>query len=124
MSTEIHTKALGQHLIIDYFRCGNNHVLSDPMMVEDIIKNAAAKMNATIVMSNFHHFSPLGVSGVLVIAESHITIHTWPEHDYVAMDIFYCGQLDIAAGLAYLDEVLAPQSTRKTQLHRGDLNEL
>jgi len=123
MKKEEEIKALGHHIIIDYSNCACK-TLSDPIFVEDLIKKAAIKMNATIVMSNFHHFSPLGVSGVLVIAESHITIHTWPEYDYVALDIFYCGVLDVETGLQYIHQVLKPEGKNVVALNRGILPDL
>lgn len=115
--------ALGQHLIIDYFKCDCDW-LSDPKWVETLITHTAEKMKATIVMSNFHHFSPLGVSGVLVIAESHITIHTWPEHGYVALDVFYCGELDIEAGLRYIHDTIKPTSVNRQTVLRGQHKDL
>jgi S-adenosylmethionine decarboxylase len=111
---------LGRHILIDYYGCKSD-ILADPNAVEVLIKSAASVMKATIIMSKFHHFSPLGVSGVLVIAESHITIHTWPEHGFVAIDIFYCGNLDIDEGLAYLQNELRPAHTTSNQVDRGVL---
>ncbi len=62
-------------------------------MVRDILVGAARACGATIVDVAFHEFNPFGVSGVVVIAESHISIHTWPEHRYAALDIFTCGDV-------------------------------
>ena len=118
MTENIEKSALGQHLIIDYFKCACD-ALSDPKFIEDLIIITAKKMNATIIMSNFHHFSPLGVSGVLVIAESHITIHTWPEHNYVALDIFFCGELDIEAGLDYFQTAIQSSQEKRQSIPRG-----
>jgi S-adenosylmethionine decarboxylase proenzyme len=112
------TQALGTHLIIDYYDC-KSEGLDNPEHVQHVIEAAAKEMGATIVASNFHHFSPLGVSGVLVIAESHITIHTWPEHNYAAIDIFYCGKLDIENGLNKLKAVLMSERIEMKELKRG-----
>lgn len=81
---------LGTHILIELYDC-NSKTLNDPQIVEDIMKDAAVKSGATIVSSHSNMFNPHGVSGVVIIAESHITIHTWPEHGYAAVDVFTCG---------------------------------
>lgn len=83
-------KILGQHLIVELYGC-NPAVLSDVAKVESIMVAAAKAAKATIVDTIFHHFKPHGVSGVVVIAESHLAAHTWPEHKYVSIDLFTCG---------------------------------
>lgn len=82
--------ALGRQLTIEYYECGAN-VLLDEGVVEKILLKAAEESGATIISSSFHKFDPQGVSGVVIIAESHFTVHAWPEHDYAAVDIFTCG---------------------------------
>ncbi|MEJ2542908.1 MAG: adenosylmethionine decarboxylase [Calditrichaceae bacterium] len=82
-------KALGRHLLLELYECDSN-LLNNTNAIETILTESARIAEATIVETSFHHFSPYGVSGVVVIAESHITIHTWPEHDYAAIDIFTC----------------------------------
>src|SRR3989344_8095571 len=83
-------QALGRHLLVELHRCP-----ADPLkkvdFVRDTMLNAARACRATIVDSSFHEFSPFGVSGVVILAESHISIHTWPEYKYAAVDIFICG---------------------------------
>jgi hypothetical protein len=81
--------ALGQHWLVELKNC-TPAVLQEVAGVERIMRKAAAVAEAHIVSGHFHQFSPYGVSGVLVIQESHITIHTWPEHGYAAVDIFTC----------------------------------
>lgn len=83
-------KILGHHLIVELYEC-NSTALSDVAKVESIMIAAAKAAKATIVDTVFHHFKPHGVSGVVVIAESHLAVHTWPEHKYVSMDLFTCG---------------------------------
>lgn len=82
---------------------------------------ATAKVaKATIVGSHFHQFSPFGVSGVVVIAESHLAIHTWPEYGYAAIDIFTCGETlgtDVAA--QYLVEKFQSRQPTLMELKRG-----
>lgn len=82
--------ALGRQLTIEYYECAA-HILLSREMVENALLTAAKKSGATIISSSFHQFEPQGVSGVVVIAESHFTVHAWPEHDYAAVDIFTCG---------------------------------
>lgn len=82
--------ALGRQLTIEYYECASN-VLLDKTLVEKALLLAASNSGATIISSSFHGFKPQGVSGVVVIAESHFTVHAWPEHDYAAVDIFTCG---------------------------------
>jgi len=82
--------ALGRQMTIEYYECGATAFL-DEGRVEKAMLKAAGDSGATIISSSFHKFEPQGVSGVVVIAESHFTIHAWPEHDYAAVDIFTCG---------------------------------
>lgn len=83
--------ALGRQMIVEFYDC-DSEVLADAGLMERIFLASAAKAKATIISSHFHGFSPQGVSGVVVIAESHFTVHAWPEHDYAAVDIFTCGE--------------------------------
>jgi len=82
--------ALGRHLLLELENC-NKEVLDDPDFLRDCLNEAAIKCGATVVGESFYHFSPCGVSGVVNIAESHISIHTWPEYRYAAVDVFTCG---------------------------------
>ncbi len=83
-------KALGRHLLCEYYDC-DVAILADAELVSGLMREAAIRSNATIVAEVFHPFTPHGVSGVIVIAESHLAIHTWPEHGYAAVDLFTCG---------------------------------
>ncbi len=83
-------EALGRHLLVELFSCAED-VLDDLEKIEALMKEAARLSGATIVESVFHRFQPHGISGVVVIAESHLAIHTWPEHGYAAVDFFTCG---------------------------------
>jgi len=82
--------ALGYHLLLELHAC-DIELLDSVPGVERLLHDAAKTAGATIVNSAFHHFSPYGVTGVLVIAESHIAAHTWPEYGYAAVDCFTCG---------------------------------
>ncbi len=82
--------ALGKHLLLELKDC-DREVLNDLGLLKSILKTAATEAGATVLGESFHQFKPQGVSGVVVIAESHLFIHTWPECGYAAVDIFTCG---------------------------------
>ncbi|HYA12311.1 MAG TPA: adenosylmethionine decarboxylase [Thermodesulfovibrionales bacterium] len=84
--------ALGTHLLIELRDC-NPEILKSLEKVKKILTSAAKEAQATIIDNSFHKFNPFGISGVVVIAESHLTIHTWPEYSYAAVDIFTCGDI-------------------------------
>ena len=115
-----HKTFLGKQIILELYNC-NEALLADPIGIEKIMKQTAETMGATIVTSNFHHFSPLGVSGVVVIMESHLTIHTWPEYRYAAADFFTCGEIDMDAGVAFLKKHLEAERIEVKLLDRGRL---
>ncbi len=85
-------QALGKHLLVELHGC-NPELLKKVDVVKEILVSAAKACKATIVDTSFHEFNPFGVSGVVVIAESHFSIHTWPEYRYAAVDIFTCGDV-------------------------------
>lgn len=80
---------LGIHTLIEYHDCSLS-ALTDGETVRALMLEAVRLAGGTYVTDVFHHFSPHGISGVVVIAESHATIHTWPEHGYAAVDVFTC----------------------------------
>jgi len=82
--------SLGRHVLVEFFGC-SAEILNDVPVIETSMVEAASEAGATIISSVFHHFSPFGVSGVVVIQESHLAIHTWPEYRYAAVDLFTCG---------------------------------
>ncbi len=82
--------ALGKHLLLELKDC-NREVLNDLGFLKGILLSAASEAGATVLEESFHQFAPYGVSGVVIIAESHLFIHTWPECGYAAVDIFTCG---------------------------------
>ena len=85
------SEALGIHLLVEMRDCLTER-LDDLQWVRRVMIEAALRTKATIVNTAFHKFNPVGISGVVVIAESHLAIHTWPEHRYAAVDIFSCGR--------------------------------
>ncbi|MDP2316209.1 MAG: adenosylmethionine decarboxylase [Pseudomonadota bacterium] len=82
--------ALGNHLLVELYEC-DAALLDDLDGITDAMVEAALEAGATVIDRTFHRFAPQGVSGVVVIAESHLAIHTWPEHRYAAVDVFTCG---------------------------------
>ena len=111
-------EAIGQQVLLDLRGCPSE-ILNDKAFLEKTLKEAAEKMGATVVLSNFHPFAPIGVSGVVIIMESHLTIHTWPEHGYAAIDIFTCGVMDMEPGVEYLKERLEAKVIQKRLVLRG-----
>ena len=83
-------KSLGTQILLDLENC-NSDILDDIDLIKNILKEAASLSGATIIGETFHKFQPVGVTGVVSIAESHICIHTWPEYSYASVDIFSCG---------------------------------
>jgi S-adenosylmethionine decarboxylase len=107
----------GTHLLIDLWGATN---LSDPDLIDRALREGAEAAGATILHGHFHHFSPNGgVSGVLVLAESHISIHTWPERDFAAVDIFMCGECNPYHSLAALKAAFRPASINLGEQRRG-----
>lgn len=113
---------LGRHLLAEFYDC-NSNILNNVQLIEDAMTEAAIACGATVVTKNFHHFSPYGVSGVVVIAESHLAIHTWPEYGYAAVDLFTCGDTcDPKVACEYLREKLGAESVFRSELKRGLMN--
>lgn len=81
---------LGTHLLIELYECSKLQ-LDDAQAIEQLLVCAATEAGATVISSHANLFNPHGVSAVVIIAESHVTIHTWPEHRYAAIDVFTCG---------------------------------
>ena len=110
--------SLGRHLLADFYDCGTD-ALNDPARIERLMNEAARLSGATVVQSLFHAFSPHGVSGVVVVEESHLAVHTWPEYRYAAVDYFSCGDVDCDAAVRYLAERLLPARVETKVAPRG-----
>ena len=76
-------------MLLELYDCPRE-ILNNQEKIEKVLVGVVNSVGATLINTSFHKFSPYGVSGVVVIAESHITIHTWPEHNYAAIDVFTC----------------------------------
>ena len=113
-------KKLGTHYIAEYFEC-NSKIINNADTVEKIMLKASEISGATIIKPIFHRFSPHGVSGVVVIAESHFAIHTWPEHLFAAVDLFSCGEFDYSKALKYIKDEIKAQEFSFSSIDRGVL---
>lgn len=114
--------ALGRHILVEFIGC-DPMVLNDVALIEQGMVEAAKRADATVINSTFHHFSPFGVSGVVVIQESHLAIHTWPEYQYAAVDLFTCGDhVDPWISFDYLKEVFGAKNYSALEMGRGNLS--
>ena len=117
-------ESLGRHLLVELYGCRAD-ALDDCALVEAALADAAEQAGATLVGRVFHRFQPAGVSGVVLIAESHLTIHTWPELGYAAVDLFTCGvAVDPYAAVAQLQQALDASHTSTVEMKRGQLRDI
>lgn len=109
----------GRHVLADFHGCSSR--LDDIDLVRRALTEAAADAGATILDLNLHHFGEgQGVTGVAILAESHMSIHTWPEYDYAALDLFLCGgRHDIDAALDRLATAFQPADIATRTIRRG-----
>ena len=111
--------SLGSHLLIELYGC-DGKTLETEEIVGKAMSDAAAASKATIVEQSFHEFKPFGVSGAVIIQESHYTIHTWPEHRYAAVDLFYCGgTVLVHKAVEVLRERFQPERIKFLVVRRG-----
>jgi S-adenosylmethionine decarboxylase len=112
-------KALGTHIVCELSGC-NSEALTDVDAVHGVMIAAAKAANATIMESAFHRFEPQGVSGTVILAESHLSIHTWPEKRYAAMDFYTCGDhTDPWLACEYAARALGAKQMLTTEFKRG-----
>ena len=110
---------LGAHLILELYDC-DRMLLADNDRVATELENAVRGAGAHVVKTAFHEFHPGGVSGVILIAESHVTIHTWPEYGYAAIDVFTCGEDGLIERLqTNLTSLFRPTQIEARRLKRG-----
>jgi spermidine synthase len=114
--------ALGNHILVEFTGC-TPQIMNDVSKIESSMVEAADKAGATVINITFHHFSPYGVSGVVVIQESHLAIHTWPEYGYAAVDLFTCGD-EVNAWVSFdiLKEAFGATNYSALEMQRGSLN--
>lgn len=110
--------APGLHLLIDFFGAEN---LQNESGIEKTLRSAADACGATVLEITLHSFGEgAGITGVAVLSESHISIHTWPEIDFAALDVFMCGTCDPRNAVPVLQEFFKPEKTVVTEHQRGD----
>ena len=109
---------MGKHTLIEFHGCDRG-VLSDTPAVERHMRAAADASGLTVVESVFHRFKPWGVSGVVIISESHLAVHTWPEHGYAAVDLFTCGDARPDGAVGYLAKAFRSAGVRLATHDRG-----
>ena len=113
----------GKHILAEYSECECTFLDSEPD-IRSLMLEAATRSGATVVGDIFHHFSPQGVTGVVVVAESHLAIHTWPEFGYASVDLFTCGtRVDPWIGFEYIKEKLQSKRCVSKEIARGDMEE-
>ena len=112
--------SLGRHILAEFYECAPG-MLNDPEAIERAMNEAAEASGATVVQSVFHMFSPHGVSGVVVVAESHLAVHTWPEYGFAAVDYFTCGEVNAEAAIRCLQEKFCAERVTSRTVERGAL---
>ena len=112
-------KSVGRHVLVEYYGC-DSEILGDASLLERAVVKAAKDAGATVLNSTFHQFAPVGTSGVVVIQESHLAIHTWPEFNYAAVDLFTCGDMiDPWVSFNSLKESLSSEFSSPLEMLRG-----
>ena len=110
-------RCAGAHLIIDLYGAKK---LDDIELIESTLRQCVEAANATLLHIHLHHFEPNGgISGVAVLAESHISIHSWPENGYAALDVFMCGDANPDACVPVLRKAFKPKRIAVSEILRG-----
>lgn len=114
---------LGKHLIVDFWGCDPER-LDDLILIQKSMLIAAYKARATVLGWRFHQFFPQGITGVVVLSESHLSIHTWPELGYAGVDLFTCGHnVDPYEAYEYLKKKLQAENSEFQEIQRGVLRQ-
>ncbi len=112
-------RTLGRHILIEYYGC-DEKIIENNALIEELMNEAARRSGATIVDSVFHYFNPYGVSGAVIIEESHLTIHTWPEYQYASVDVYTCGDsVDPWIAANFLEKEFAAKKSESFEIPRG-----
>jgi S-adenosylmethionine decarboxylase len=110
-------KSVGRHLVLELWECQN---LNSPEIVERALLDIVEALSLTLLSLNVHPFSPIGVTGVAIVSESHVVIHTWPELGYAAVDVFTCGeQRNPDDAVPILREHFTPERIQIMEMTRG-----
>lgn len=109
---------LGRHLLIEFWNCRRG--LDDAGIVRQAILEATARIHATVLHLHVHEFSPQGVTGVATLSESHLSVHTWPEREYLAADVFTCGETtNLVDAFDILAKHFEPSEVEVFEMRRG-----
>lgn len=111
-------KTLGKHIILELSDCAE-HLLNNVPFIKDMLIDATIKSGAHIMDIFDHKFSPTGISMVVILSESHLSIHTWPESNYAAIDIYTCGNCDPIKSCEYIINKLGSKNYHMTEIDRG-----
>ncbi|WP_332629104.1 adenosylmethionine decarboxylase [Halalkalibacter flavus] len=111
-------ETIGRHVIAELWGC-NVEKLNNMGFIEQLFVDAALKSGAEVREVAFSKFAPQGVSGVVIISESHLTIHSFPEHGYASVDVYTCGDLDPNVAANYIAELLHAKSSEVIEIRRG-----
>lgn len=111
-------RTYGRHILVEFFGCDGD-ILDNLSQIEGVMRDAVKASGATEVGSVFHKFQPKGASGVIVLSESHISIHTWPDVGYASVDFYTCGDCDPHAGVPILLEGFQGESYELIYVERG-----
>ena len=115
------TSTFGDHYLVDLHGCDES-VAANVQPTEEALLDAARRCGSTIIEHHFHQFSPHGVSGIILIAESHISVHTWPEHGFVAVDIFTSGEtMQPQVAIDILEQAFRAEQVDVVRVERGSL---
>ncbi len=116
-------KTLGVHIVADLYGC-DPEILKSATKMADIFEGAVKFAKLNKLSSHYHQFHPFGATGVVVISESHLSFHTWPEHGYAAIDVYTCGPHEAAfKAFDYIVKKLKPQRVEKQVHYRGIVDE-
>jgi len=122
MKTDDGIEYAGKHLIVDFWGASS---LDDCQIIEAAMREAASSSGATLLHVHLHKFtSGGGVTGVALLAESHISVHTWPERNFAAFDVFMCGRAKPEVAVEVLKKVFKPEQSQSKVLMRGEVNDL
>ncbi len=113
-----HPSTLGRHVVADLWGCPPAG-LTDVVAIERLLREAAAACGATVLDAVFQRFATEGVSGVVIVAESHLSIHTWPERGYAAVDFYTCGDAVPDRAVPILERALGAASVSVVRIERG-----
>ena len=111
-------ETMGRHVISELWGC-DFEKLNNLVEIEQIFVDAALRSGAEVREVAFHKFAPQGVSGVVIISESHLTIHSFPEHGYASIDVYTCGDMDPNIAANYIAEALGAETRENIELPRG-----